>query len=781
MASFLASLAVQAASLTYVEPIPVEWGLVTFQDNGNEVQEVGWFARRSPTFAIGDSFTASQRLCLSNALLVCTGRVGGEIVWRMDASLNSDPGFVTRAREDQCVGSENLRVTKGGPDAWEEGQPKNLVWPLTIKYEPPPVEMPPTLELALVANEVPSGSAWEVPVALAITQPDLLSDGALSDATKAAVVASTNWARLFLVAESSLGANPAVEPLSAEHLARLRIPISFGMGALAAIAPRFSTNRTFVEANLVFLESRLNPSASNSFPGADLYFPETRASRAALDLDSIATETQFQTLFQASRPPISGPFATRRVLTNRQEWAVKVGPFRLLEAPVARVGQLRGRTQLHPRESLPVLFTNNPAELASREAALVELDASLMANLPAASPLGGSYFWLPDLTNAHQRVMRTLEGVRYTEPASLKARFQTNRFVYLATYAPVPIVGKVGATYAPEHGFGGQVEGGFTGLPRPTDSLHLKASVAQRAIDGELSYKSGYRRSLDRRNTYHLEAFGAAGRDEQFRLGSLSPAPFRHDLIEGGFAHEIRHRGDRFGLTVRDEASWQAHDLLASGTRGATSDGGLILHHRQVWSLDRDTGSGPIREYSIAPGLSYGPKVGWDGSFWHGELAAGARFRFHGEDRRGMYVSIRGTLGVASGEVPQPLLYRLGDANRLFGLQPGEYSGRSFTHGEFSYGLGLRDLMNNLFAPGQSPPSFDGLFLRAIAEIGSVSTGSGIRAVSDPDQVLSSFGAAFEKSLPELGGGVGFQLGYAWSPDGKRSGGRLFTALSWSF
>jgi hypothetical protein len=209
------------------------------------------------------------------------------------------------------------------------------------------------------------------------------------------------------------------------------------------------------------------------------------------------------------------------------------------------------------------------------------------------------------------------------------------------------------------------------------------------------------------------------------------------------------------------------------------------MRDRQVWHFVPGANNVRMRsEYDLAPTVVYGPNVGWRDSFVCGEIKAGAKVSFGGEALDKMYLGLRGAFGSSSTDVPSPLLYRLGDADRLFGLEPGEFSGRSYVHGELAYGISLAPLLGGIFRgkDGQSePPSvLNGLGLQVVAEIGSVSIQSAFGAATGPDKVVSSYGVALEKSDPALGG-AGFRLGYAWSPDGLRSGGRIFVSLNWNF
>lgn len=782
----VAVLTARGATLTYTEPITIEWGKVEFTENGQQEEEEIWFTRIPPTFACNGQFTKPQRLCLSNSLLVCTGHVGRILVWRMDGTLNG--AFKERVEGDHRFDGKNFRPpTK--PDDWQTGK-RIRSWNFTLKYEVDADNTgnpPPTLELALLAEEVPQGVAWVVPIARAQKDTQVQRYAELCPEGQAAVARSAPWARLFLTAPSSLQKtnHPRVVPVP--DLAPFALPISFGVRALAEVTAVFGEDRAFRETTYGLLRGRLSPETTNSFRGAHRWFPEPDISRHELDGVDVLTDSHPGELVRVGYPT-AGKFDTQRVLPEVNEWAIRVGPFRRVQPPLVRVDQVRGRTKDHPVESLPTLLAGQPEALAQYQADIRKQETNLVVAANNHAPGNGEFFWLPDLVEKNALAVQAMEAVQFTD--NIKPTFQTNRVVYHTTYAPATVTGKLGASYNPEQRFGANVEAGWSGLLRPGDALSAKATIAERAIDGELSFRLPYHRSLDRRSRFQIEILGQAGKDDHFRLGSLSTEPLHHQHQSGGVEHQIWHQGDGWELTERDAVLWDAHDLSQPETSRSFSDAGFLFRHRQIWRFTPTASKNAalLWEHTVTPTLTFGPQLGWDKTFGLGELPAGAKASFCGEDHRAMYISLRGALGESTAGLPPALLYRLGDAERLFGLEPGEFSGRSYVHGEAAYGLSLSHLLGGLFEnkknqtdKDETPAFLDGLYLQVLAEIGTISTDGGLRAVSQPDKVVTSYGVALEKTIPEFGRGAGFRIGYAWSPDSLRSGGRIFTALNWNF
>jgi hypothetical protein len=331
---------------------------------------------------------------------------------------------------------------------------------------------------------------------------------------------------------------------------------------------------------------------------------------------------------------------------------------------------------------------------------------------------------------------------------------------------------------------------------RPGHFFSFKGSFAKRAVEGDLRYKLPYHPSLDRQTTLGLELLGQAGKNENFRLGSLSPRPFDNQYQLAGLEHELVHQSGAWSVTMKDALLWNAQDLRQTGVSGSIYDAGLLLRHRESWrytpATEPDSAIG--WEYDFAPSLAFGPEVGWSRSFFMGSLALGAKASFAGANLNGMYASVRASFGAGTAGLPPALLYRLGDSERLLGLEPGEFSGDVYGHGELAYGLNLSHyVLGPLFKKPpdpaatvpperpEVPPTLRDIFVKLFAEVGAISSDENPAAPDQPRDVLSTFGVAIEKSLAGLGGAA-FTIGYAWSPDNTiHSHGRVFTGLSWSF
>lgn len=774
----LAFGSLSGAPVAYREMLKLKWGKVEFIDGGNRVTVDAWYTRTPPTFAVNEVFSLKDRLCLSNSFLVCTGRVGNAVVWRISSSTRQN--FSTRAGDDGCVVPGSVTGFSPLPDDWESGS-KSREWTFGFRCQVAPPRPEPSLELALLVEDVPAGTAWEIPIAPALANERVRHYADLSPQQAEAVMVNTAWTHLFLVAPPlrSPPSFPAV--INKPEFAGFEVPIAFGVRALAEIAATLSAGRHFSEATRAMLERRLSPDTTNAFPGAYRWFPEPDASQKKFP-NTYIDRGGIDALIRVGHPTPAGNDLLERVLPERNEWAIRVGPFRRALAPIARVSFIHGRTNDFPVEDLSKLI-RNPDKLADWQADLSTLENCLQDALNDRPAGRGDFFWVPDLTDAHARTVRNLERTRFV--GAVQASFRSNRFEYGTTYVPIPVTGKIGASYNPDQGFGGSVELSFTGWPRPGDDFSVRGTVAQRALEGALSYKLPYYRSLDRLTRLGLEILGEAGEDDRFRLGSLSRDPFEHRHAAGGIEHEIFHQASGWDWTERDTVLWDAHELKQRNRTAALKDAGVLFRHRQIWRFTPDVADGAkvAFDYSFTPAIAFGPRVGWDKSFWTGEVGGHGRMAFGGEDRA-MRVTLRGAFGAASDNLPPALLYRLGDVDRLAGLEPGEFSGLSYVHGELSYDISLSFLLGGLFTNEQGtedpPPFLAGLALQVLAEIGTFSEAQEFQAATQPDKIVSSYGLALQKMEPGLGG-VAFRLGYAWSPDSLRKSGRVFTSLDWSF
>src|ERR1019366_5353890 len=773
----------RGAPIVYSEKLNLTWDTVKFTSGGQTIKRAAWFTFTPPMFASAGVFTDDQRRCLSNSFLVCVGQVGAARVWAITKMTMSD--FSKRATAESC-GITEIGNFNPVPEAWQSGS-KSQEWtlPFTCKIEPPPP--PATLELTLLVADVPAGVAWEIPMDRLLANEKVRQFAGVTSAAQAAVAANTNWMRLFLAAPPLPAPPHFPKVVLHPETTGLEVPLGFGLRALAEITAVFGQDRRFSEENFKALNRRLSPESAASFSEAYQWFPEPGQSQSKLpntyvktDKAGSPTANSVDSLVFISIP--GGTDAFKRVLPETNEWAIQAGPFRRVLPPVARVGFVHGHTNTWPVGELSKIITDtNQLNHLRKDLADVEAEVTQAVSKNPAG--GGEFFWLPDLAQSHAKTVRQIERTKFY--GGLQSSFYTNRFVYETTYMPRAVTGKAGVSYNPEHGFGADMDFAVSDWPRPGDNLSVKGTVAEHALDGSLSYAIPYFRSLDRKTKFQLEIFGQAGKDDHYRLGSLSHEPFEHRHEDGGVEHQFWHQGEGWDVTIRDAVLWDAHELKQSSSFGSKQDAGLLLRDRQVWHFTPDSDSARMRsEYDLAPTIAYGPNAGWQNSFVYGQLQAGTKVSFGGTNLDMMYVSLRGAFGSSSSDIPPALLYRLGDTDRLFGLEPGEFSGRSYVHGELAYGISLAPLLGGLFrgkdGKSEPPPVLNGLGLQVLAEIGSISIQNAFGAGTAPDKVISSYGVALEKSDPALGG-AGFRLGYAWSPDSIRSGGRIFASLNWNF
>jgi len=707
--------------------------------------------------------------------MACAGQLGAKTVWVVN-NHTIQSLFLSGLASNGCAVAITL-ILSPVPRAPAPNGNSSIDWPLKFQYELKAPFPPPKLELDLLVDEPLGGQAFEVPIDRLLADDDLRRYANLSPDAINAIAKNKDWIRLF-IAEFPLK-NPPDFPRLAElqDWKRFGAPLGFALVGLTNIVAAFGSDRQLSDAHLASLTASLDPQSpmSATYP----WFPEPDRSQDKLSNTAVNSPTAPNKLIFIRTVPPGQTSAVARVLPTDNEWAVRIGPFRQVQPATSRVAFIHGRTNNFRVEDLPKALPD-PKGLAKWQQDIARVENGLK-EITATNETGhGQYFWLPEVVTPNAKAVRAIEGSPFN--GGVAASFDTNHFHYDATYKLRSIAGKIGVQYDSEHGFGGHAELNVVDWPRTGDQLTVTATNAQRDLEGSLDYKFPYLRSLDRLTTYQLDAVGDAGDDSHFRLGSLSQTPFERRHESGGVKHEIQHKGGDWDVSIVDSIMWEA-DALRLGLPGVRRDAGLLLRDQQSWQFTPKASNSMQWNYGVAPSFAYGPDIGWRAPFVMGEIQAGARVFFGGEHLDQMYVSLRGSFGSSSSELPPALLYRFGDVDRLYGLEAGEFSGRSYVHGELAYGYSLSPLLANLFKSdggSAAPPALAGLGLEAIAEIGSISTNSAFRSVTAPDKVVSSYGIALTKVDPAISG-AGLRLGYAWSPEGIHSHGRVFAALNWSF
>ncbi|HET7537600.1 MAG TPA: hypothetical protein VFJ90_14165, partial [Candidatus Didemnitutus sp.] len=490
--------------------------------------------------------------------------------------------------------------------------------------------------------------------------------------------------------------------------------------------------------------------------------------------------------------PTDGPRNSIGIDRDHPNWVLRFGPFRRMPRPVASVTQARGKEHVYTIEDLKKFFADRPQEVAKFEKNMATLQARLQALLDevAQSPAGdemreAKFFWAPAVRKFHEAAVAALYYEKYTD--TLTAMVTDNAIEYRTMFKKATAGGKVGVTYDPEHSGGVEASLTGSGLLRPQDALTLSATSANQMIIGSLNFRVPYAGNPSRQIGKEILIFAEAGRDEKFRLGSLSADPFDHEFQNGGAEHQYQRNVGTWKWTMKNAALWANHVLAANGTLPEQKDNGLTIRHRESWTTTFGGANGKRQEVEFTPWGEYSPEVGWEKAFWQAGVALRAKLWFGGKDPKNgqdgypppMYVGVDVDGGWGSDDRPAALLYRMGDIDRMFGLDPGEFSGPNYSHGEILYSLSAAHVLRGVFKgedgkpdPKAMPPLLQSLFVQAMAEVGRV---------SGTDRTLTSYGVAIETAGAVGAGGAGLRLGYAWSPQSFRSKGRAFTALNWSF
>ena len=493
------------------------------------------------------------------------------------------------------------------------------------------------------------------------------------------------------------------------------------------------------------------------------------------------TDTAPNELVRISYPDTGTQFTVARVLPV-DGWVVRLGPFRRVQTATAHVAFVAGKGQTHPVADLPALLADRPEELQRYQSAITALDRRLASAAAAEAPATPEFFWLPTIAHQHAESVREIERLRFV--ATTTATFRDNRIEYAATFAPAPLSAKLGATYNPEHQLGANTEVSWAGLLSAGDTFTLSATFAHHAADGSLRYSRPLGRSLDRKTTHALELTAEGGQDDRFRLGGLSAEAFRHHVKSAALEHVLTREFPRWTLTLRHAVLVESHRLTAPDSAAPLRESGLLLRQKQEWRWRPAAAptAPALWDHTVHATIEYGPRSGWDHAFGRCELGAATTVGFGGANRDAMYLRLLASTGFATGTPPAALAFRCGDADRFFGLEPGEFSGRSYVYSRLEYGYSLARPLGRLFKNSAGEPAvpdvLSGLHLVALAEAGRLATARGYHVWRADAESLSSLGVLLEKASPD---GTGLRLGYAWSPEGRRDRGRFFTSLRLSF
>jgi hypothetical protein len=775
VAALLAAPVTFGATIRHVEPLQLTWGDIDFFENGTLAREQGWFAQAPPHFT-NSAIPPQVQTCLSNSFLVCTGTVASALVWRInrDALLQ----FMDKAIASGCIDPANATFSALPPDG-ENGD--TVSWNFGFRFTPVEVApaAPASIEVALQVADVPFGTAWRIPVLAALQNTGVLAYAKLPAGADSAL--ATNQAALHLfLAPMELRAPPAFPRVEDRaDFSGYEIPIAYGLRAMAEALMILGPERSFTADAAKRLQGRLSPASAESFDEAEFWFPESDRVRMELGRPTISTGSSPADLLRVGFVTGSGPDRLERVLPTNNHWAIRAGPFRRMTAPEARVFEVRIGTNRVAVTNL-VSSVPNPKRRASLSNDISSVEAVMRQKALARAPQE-PFFWLPAVRRPHAVTIRSLERTRYVEAVS--AEFVTNRLDYLGRYAPFPVRFKVGINYSTERGFGAAAESAITGFPFPGDEFSLSGSISEELKKGALNYSLPYYRSLDRRTEFNLRFIGELGDDDHFRLGNLTEDPFTHRYGVAGIEHQISRSFNRWSFITRESLMWEDHELDAAPVRLPDEDSGLLLSHAQEWRFrpDISTNASVAWRYSATPRFTWAPALGWDRDFWKAELGLGMEAAFGGEERDAMYVRVNGAGGLGSRDITPALLYRLGDINRMLGLEPGEFAGTSFAHGQLLYGVGLQTLLGGLLnSSNRLAGILSSLDLQAIAEVGAAFDRSRF-STDEQDDVVSSYGIGLETRTGTAAGGPAVQLGYAWSPDSVRRGGRIFTAINWAF
>ncbi|MBI5691468.1 MAG: hypothetical protein HZC55_15395 [Verrucomicrobia bacterium] len=769
-------------STRFSEVLTIEWGPVTYTDASQPITRETWFTRTAPSFSGGGTFSEAQQRFLRMSFDACRGTAAGVDVWRLDAE--AAESFRQQTVSNPLPGLAVRSVSSPEDGKPDDGKARDWTFSLRVTLEAVQPVRAPDFEIILLVDAVPEGIAWRVPIEDALDSPVVRHYAGLAEKTAAEIRAAGGWARMFLVSAATLEKGPPPATPRVSELASFGVPVAYGVRALAEAITVLGPTRDFGKANHERLVSVLTPGRSTAFAGCDRWFAEVAALTAGLKQFDVESKVGAFDLVQVSYPAPDGPNNWQRVLPDTNAWVVRAGPFLRLPEPVATVGRVRGKTREYTLEELGEVYRSKPDALAQYRRNLAGLERDLTQVLRGAFATAAGremrearYFWLPAVEKFHAQALHDLGEQRFT--TNVSAVLRADRLDYLATFIPATVAGKVGVTYAPEERAGVDAAISGSGLLHPRDAITVGAASAERAITGRLSYKLPLSLSVGGQREHIGEVSGQAGRDEQYRIGRLSSVPFEHRFQNLGVAHVFLYHGTGWSAELRSTLRWDAHQPAASGSVLVGREAGLTLRHEQAWKRTIESAASVRWEVMLEPSLALSPRVGWERAFWQAEMAARTKVWFGGSvgGPSPMYVELRFAAGTGSSALPAVREYRQGDGSRLLGLEPGEFSGHAFTHGQITPGVRASYVWGRLFGTaGRSdgaggPPFLQGLFLQGLAEVGTVAPARG---------TLTSYGLGIESGVGQETGAA-LRFGYAWSRQSNRSRGRLFSTVNWNF
>lgn len=810
-----------AYGLRYRETIEVEWGVITLPD-GEGAQEM-WFARQPPTFAAtfeGNSFTERERSCLTSLIGAHLGKTEeGESVFPL--SREELDRFADAVRRSACFGAGEFAVVNSLDAPEDDDAARRKSWEMRVGFERRPNDLSsgtdtlnptanPGLELILVVDEVPLGTVLQTTLPALLRDPQVRAYAGLTTDEVARAESAASWVTVYLASQSTLARNPTdrtVESLAgpstgqngdvssrAAALDVWAVPLGYGLRTAVEIAGVMPEERRFEAALAKRLSERIVPGRSETFATASQWIPGDATNSPPLDRFEFSSEGGARFDVFVNFPAANETAGSDRfpsIQTDRSSWVVRAGPFvRIREIkPVIRA--IAMGPALHPVDTLGE--GRPPDWVAQQREAIAEIEERMKNRLSAllATRHGqpwreGGYYWAPAWRAFHLHALRELDNLRFTD-GMIGQLDGKGIATYSGLYRLAEVSGKIGGGYAPEQGFGVDTEISASGLLHPRDALSVDLSWAENVLGGGLSYRLPVYRNLDRHETrvdMALLASVQGSEDEAFRLGGLWPETRTRQSTSGGIDHELVWSRGPWRMKLLTGVLWETYRLTHDGR--LTDVDGLAIRHAHDWEYQQDEVDGASGVWTVAFGTraSYRPDVGWESPFWTADFSLRATWSFGGKagEPRPYFVFAETGAGLSDADVPDAVLYRVGDGQFLIGLEPGEFSGRRFVRGNLTAGILLSHLLQRVadLAPAQLPPMLQTIFFQTSAEWAQVE-GQGRSPRQQEREQLSSYSLALALPQEIDARSVSLRIGYGWSPESLRKRGRFFTALAWRF